>query len=84
MHGLRDDLFVYKEPSPLIIVYDHCAFLHDYSLGCLGSGIGGITVWEPSQQQTYTISRTRYVASERGITTDHSLGIIEFGHCAVQ
>jgi hypothetical protein len=69
------------EPSPLTVVYDYCAFLGDHGAGCLG---GNISVWEPIQQQTYTISNSRYVMTLGHITTDHSVSITEFGHCAVQ
>jgi hypothetical protein len=68
------------EPSPLTIVRDNCAFLGDRGAYCLG---GGISVWEPVQQQTYTISNSRYVMTTSGIAS-HSLSVTEFGHCAVQ
>jgi hypothetical protein len=75
------------EPSPLTVVHDYCAFLrigrqsvdvHDAD--CLD---GPISVWELSQQQTYTITNSRYVMTSGGIS-DHSSSFTEFGHCAVQ
>jgi hypothetical protein len=68
------------EPSPLSVVHDYCAALRDYSAFCLTVHI---SVWEPSQEQTYTITNARYVMTMSGIATDHSLAVTEFGHCAV-
>jgi hypothetical protein len=68
------------ELSPLTVLYDWCAFLRDYGAGCLS---GHISVWEPSQQQTYTISDSRYVMTA-SVIADHSVSVTEFGHCAVQ
>ena len=69
------------EPSPLTVVYDYCAFLHDYGAGCLS---GRISVWERIQQQTYMITNSRYVMTYNGVSTGYSLSITEFGRCAVQ
>ena len=69
------------EPSPVNIVYDLCAFIGDRGTGCLGTIV---SVWERIQQQTYTISETRYVMTKGGIATDHSVAVTEFGHCAVK
>jgi hypothetical protein len=66
------------EPSSLTVVHDYCAFLGDYGAGCLS---GGISVWEHSQQQTYTISDSRYVMTLSGAVKDHSHSITEFGRC---
>jgi hypothetical protein len=68
------------KPSPLTVVHDHCAFLSDYGAGCLS---GEISVWERIQQETYTISNSRFVMTLSGIATDHSYSVTEFGHCAV-
>jgi hypothetical protein len=68
------------EPSPLSVVHDYCAFLGDYGAGCLS---GNISVWEPIQQDTYTITNSRYVMTQSIVATDHSLAVTEFGHCAV-
>jgi hypothetical protein len=69
------------EPSPLTVVHDFCAFLRDYGAGCLS---GQISAWEPIQQQTYTITNSRYVMTVGSVATDHSLSVTEFGRCAVQ
>lgn len=69
------------EPSPLTVVHDYCAFLRDYGPDCLS---GRISVWEPSMQQTYTISNSRYVSTVSGTATDHSYSVTQFGRCAVQ
>jgi hypothetical protein len=69
------------EPSSLTVAYDYCAFLGDYGADCLN---GRVSVWERSQQQTYTISNSRYVMTGSVIATDHSLSVTEFGRCAVQ
>ena len=69
------------EPSPLTVVHDNCAFLRDYGADCLS---GRISVWERSQQQTYTISNSRYVMTYGSAGVGHSLSVIEFGRCAVQ
>jgi len=66
-----------EKPSPLTVVHDYCSFLHG---DCLGRPI---SVWEPIQQQTYTISNSRYVMTWSGIS-DLSRSVTEFGHCAVQ
>jgi hypothetical protein len=71
------------EASPLTIVHDYCAFLRDHGAGCLVSS-GSISVWEPIQQQTYSLSNSRYVMTASVIATDHSLSVTEFGRCAVQ
>ena len=65
------------EPSPLTVIRDYCANLHDYGAVCLGAGI---FVWEPrvGMQRTYTISNSRYVITS-AIATDHSFSITEFG-----
>jgi hypothetical protein len=68
-------------PSPLTVVHDYCAFLHDFGAGCLSPA--GISVWERSQQQTYTISNSRFVITLQGVTR-YSLSITWFGRCAVQ
>jgi hypothetical protein len=68
------------EPSPLTVVHDYCAFLHDFGAGCLGPL--GISVWEPIQQNTYTISNSRYVRTSSSIA-EYSLSVTEFGRCAV-
>ncbi len=70
------------KPSPLTVVYDWCAFLHDYGAGCLAPS-GSVYVWEPSQQEAYTLSNSRYVMTGSIIST-HSLSVTEFGRCAVQ
>ena len=69
------------EPSPVSVVYDYCAFLGDYGVDCLG---GNISVWERIQQETYTISNSRFVMTTSLIASGHSLSVTEFGHCAVQ
>jgi hypothetical protein len=69
------------EPSPLTVVRDHCAFLHDYGAFCL---VGNIFVWEPIQETTYAISNSRFVETVSGIATDYSLSVTVFGHCTVQ
>jgi hypothetical protein len=69
------------EPSPLTVVHDYCAFLRDYGTDCLS---GRISVWERSQQQTFTILDSRYVMAYGSAGKDHSLAVIEFGRCAVQ
>ena len=46
------------DPSPLVILKDHSAFLQDYGEGSLKVGI---TVWEEVQEATYAITLTRYV-----------------------
>ena len=71
----------YPNPSPLTVVHDHCAFLHDYGAGCLS---GRISVWEQSQQMTYTITNSRYVMTHSATATDYSFSITEFARCAVQ
>jgi hypothetical protein len=73
------------EPSLLTVVHDYCAFLHDYGMDCLHSGI---SVWEPQQQATFTITDTRYVINQGMISQGmnapaHSTSIFEFGHCTV-
>jgi hypothetical protein len=71
----------YRNPSPLTVVYDDCALLHDYGAGCLSRRI---SVWEEIQQMTYTINNSRYVMTFSSTATDHSYSITEFGRCAVQ
>jgi hypothetical protein len=70
------------KPSPLTVVHDYCAFLHDFGAGCLSPA--GISVWEPIQQNTYTISNSRYAMTSSVVVPDHSLSVTEFGRCAVQ
>ena len=73
------------EPSALTVVHDYCAFLGEHGAGCLSAYI---SVWEQIQQQTYTISNSRYVMTSsstyRGAGTDNSLSKTEFGRCSVQ
>jgi hypothetical protein len=69
------------EPSPLAVVHDFCALLHDYGAGCLREQI---SVWEQIQQQTYTITNSRYVMTFGAVANDHVYTVTEFGRCAVQ
>ena len=72
------------EPSPLTVVYDHCASLGDYGAVCLS---GQISVRE-QLQNTYTITNSRYVMTNSSTYSvagiDHSISVTEFGRCAVQ
>jgi hypothetical protein len=68
-------------PSPLTVVHDNCAFVRDHGADCLAVNI---SVWEPIQQQTYTISNSRYVMTLSGIESSQSLSVTEFGRCAIR
>ena len=71
------------EPSPLTVIYDPRVFLHKFGADCFD---GPIFVWEPIQQQTYTVSKSRYVMTH-GSGNDlyhYSMSVTEFGHCAVR
>jgi hypothetical protein len=75
-----------EKPSPLTVVHDNCAFLFDFGAGCVS---GGISMWEQDQQETYTISNSRYVMTHSFAGTDHSLpdyslSVTQFGRCAIQ
>jgi hypothetical protein len=66
------------EPSPLTVVRDYCA-----SVGRENCLRVNIYVWEPTMQQTYTISDSRYVMTQGLIASVASHSITEFGRCAV-
>ena len=70
------------EPSPLTVLHDYCAFLRELGAGCL-SGAGSIIVWEQIQENTWTISNSRYVMTS-SVIANHSLSVTQFGRCAVQ
>jgi len=70
------------DPSPLTVVHDYCALLRESGAGCL-SGAGSIIVWEQIQENTWTISNSRYVMTS-SVIADHSLSVTQFGRCAVQ
>jgi hypothetical protein len=71
------------EPSPLTVIHDYCrGSIRDAD--CLSAAIGGITVWGPTQKQTYIISDSRFVMTQGSIVSVASRSVIEFGRCAVQ
>jgi hypothetical protein len=67
------------KPFPLTVIHDDCAAL-GYGAGCLGVYI---SVWEPMEKATYTISDSQYIMTVSIISDRGSLSVIEFGHCAV-
>jgi hypothetical protein len=71
------------DPYPLVVLHDYSEFLHDYGKVSLSFGV---TVWEHSMEQTFTITNTRYISSINSIWggADRSVAFVEFGRCILQ